>query len=226
MITVDVGRLAKGLEDAIIKQLPFITARALQSLAKVGAENQQRVTNEAIDRPNPFTAKNSIYFKPVDRRGPFETTIGYKSKQASYLAPILGGERRQKPFEKRIDGQVKFVVPGDELAGKGIDGIKLDRYGNITESDLLKILGEASSETNTFGTAKRFFRGVPKGNQGFGDGVYARVDNNNRIVPVLLFVTAAQYEKRVTFDDTAKLIAKQWPVEFQKALDYALANPR
>jgi hypothetical protein len=220
-ITFDTADLTRQLTDIQRRQIPFATARALTAVGKEAARIQQQVTNESIDRPNQFTAKQSIYSTSADKRGPYEVTVGYKQKQAAYLAPLLGGDRRQRPVEVRAGGSVKYVIPGDKVAA-GIAGIKLDRYGNVKQEDLIGLL----NQTNTYGTAGRFFRGVPKGNQGLGDGVYARVDNNNKIVPVLLFITDAKYIKRLDFTKAQRELAKLWPKEFEAALSQALATAR
>lgn len=220
-VELDTQSLTRQLDDIGRKQIPFATARALSSLGQKLAVIQQRETNKSVDRPNPFTEKQSLYSTQADKRGPFEVTVGYKQKQAAYLAPLLGGERRQRPVEVRAGGGVQYVVPGQAL-GKGIGGIKLDRYGNIPQEALINLLnGE-----NSYGTALRYFRGKPKGNQGFGDGVYARVDNNKRIVPLLLFVTDAQYKKRLDFTKAQKVAFQKWPEEFESALARALATAR
>ena len=222
-IVFDIGPLVRQLDDLQKKQIPFATARALSELAKDIAVFQQGVTNDAIDRPNDFTAKQSMYSTTADKRGPYTVKVGYKRKQAAYLAPLLGGERRSKPFEKRIDGQVKYVVAGKGLE-TGVNGYKLDNYGNVTEADLLELV----DAKNTYGTAKRFFRGVPKGGagHGFGDGVYARADDNNKIIPLLLFVTDAKYEKRIDFTAAQKRAVELWPQKFEEQLAKALATAR
>lgn len=223
MIRVELNtqELTRQLDDIGRRQIPFATARALSSLGKKLAVIQQSETNKAIDRPNPFTQKQSIYSTAADKRGPFEITVGYKQKQAAYLAPLLGGDRRQRPVEVRAQGGVQYVVPGKALSS-GIGGIKLDRYGNVPQQDLISLL----NQDNTYGTALRFFRGTPKGSQGFGDGVYARVDNNKKIVPLLLFVTDAQYQKRLDFSEAQKAAVELWPKEFEAALASALATAR
>jgi hypothetical protein len=220
-VEFDTESLTRQLTDIQRKQIPFATARALSSLGQKLAVIQQAETNKAIDRPTPFTQKQSIYSTQADKRGPFEVTVGYKQKQAAYLAPLLGGERRQRPVEIRAGGSVRYVVPGQALE-RGVAGIKLDQYGNVPRADLIDLL----NATNTGDTAKRYFRGTPKGNQGFGDGVYARVDNNKRIVPLLLFVTDAQYKKRLDFSQAQKVAFQKWPEEFEAALSRALATAR
>jgi hypothetical protein len=225
MIKLDISNWENTLSDIEKNQLPFATARALSEVAKLGKDVQQGVTNKSIDRPNPYT-KAAMYSTTADKRGPYSVDIGYKRQQAAYLAPLLGGERRQKPFERVINGISKFLVPGAELEKQGIDGIKLDQYGNIPKSQIEFLVAIANSGAKASdGKTDRYFRGVPKGGR-FGDGVFARVQDNNKIQPLLLFVDKSDYTTRINFDETTKFVKDKWSEVFEQELSKALATAK
>jgi hypothetical protein len=221
MIKLDISAWETALTDIEKKQLPFATAKGLSNLAKLGKDVQQGVTNKAIDRPNPYT-KIAMYSTTANKRGPYSVDIGYKRQQAAYLAPLLGGDRRQKPFERVINGVSKFVVPGSALEKTGIDGIKLNQYGNIPKSQIEFLVAIANSgQKASDGKTDRYFRGVPKGGK-FEDGVFARVQGNRKIQPLLLFVDKSDYTTRINFDKTTEFVKDKWPEVFESALRDAL----
>lgn len=147
-----------------------------------------------FDRPTPFTLR-AFQVQRADAKG-LEAIVWAQPKQAKYLATqIEGGARGTKPFEYRLQlfgGQV--AIPGA--------GAKRNQYGNMS----LAFIKDVGSDLNSGGTAKRFFQGTPKGwlADGTFEGVWARVDNNNRLVRVMQFAEEAQYQERFEMSAIAK----------------------
>lgn len=149
---------------------------------------------DAFVRPTPFTMRAFRVDKA--EASSLEAVVWAQPLQARYLKfEIEGGERNTKGFEKRMHlfgGQV--AVPAA--------GAKLNQYGNMTLSFIRKV----TEDTNTSGGAKRFFIGTPKGmeDDGSNDGVWARVNNNNHLIPVMHFAEDATYQKRFHMAALAK----------------------
>lgn len=141
---------------------------------------------QAFDRPTPFTMR--AFRVDMARADTLEAVVWAQPLQARYLkTEIEGGERNTKGFEKRMHlfgGQVAIPTAG----------AKLNQYGNMSLSFIKQVAGDK----NTSGSARRFFTGTPKGwlDDGTFDGVWARVDDNNRLVRVMAFAEDAQYQSR------------------------------
>ena len=148
-----------------------------------------------FDRPTPFTMR--AFNVEMARADNLESVVWAKPQQARYLFwQIEGGERNTKGFEKKLHlfgGQVALPAAG----------AKLNQYGNMSLSFIRKV----TADQNTNGTAGRFFTGTPKGwlDDGTFDGVWARVDDNHKLVRVMAFADEARYKER--FDMSA--IAQQ-----------------
>lgn len=163
---------------------------------------------DSFDRPTPFTMK--AFRVEQATSSDLTATVWATPLQARYLQfQIEGGDRNTKAFEKRMHmfgGQV--VLPGENA--------KLNQYGNMS----LAFIRSVGADTNTSGSAGRFFVGRPKHQPNLPEGVWARVDNNNRIVPVMVFAEEAVYQKR--FDMSAIAHEKVnviWESQFMKAFE-------
>ena len=146
---------------------------------------------EAFDRPTPWTMR--AFNVQQANYNNLEATVYAKPSQAQYLFwQIEGGQRNTKAFEKKLH------LFGGEVALPAA-GAKLNQYGNMSRNLIRNVI----DDTNTSGSAKRFFVGTPKGwlDDGTFDGVWARVDDNNKLVRVMRFADDAEYRSR--FDMSA-----------------------
>jgi hypothetical protein len=152
-----------------------------------------------------------------------------------YLEPqIYGGARRLKPFEERLrragllpEGMA--VVPGERA--------QLDRYGNVSRGQLVRILSQLRTFTEggydahptrskrsrrNRRRAGEYFVGRP-GNGAGPLGVWQRVGKGAR--PVLIFVRQPHYSARLKFFDVAERIAaREFPIQFARAAAEAAAR--
>lgn len=139
---------------------------------------------DSFDRPTPFTMR--AFRVDAARSETMEARVWAMPLQARYLAPeIEGGDRNTKGFEK------KMKLFGGEVALPAA-GAKLNQYGNMSLSFIKKVAGDSG----TYNGNKRFFTGRPKGQPDAPEGVWARVDGNNRLVPVMIFANDAKYQER------------------------------
>ena len=192
MITIQVTGLRELLaqmDDAGKRQMPFAAARALTLTARQVAAAETAHIMAVFDKPTPFTQR-AMGFTPASRTN-LKATAFVKDLQAKYLQPgVDGGERQFKSFEQKFaDGDGVQVA----LPGRGTD---LNQYGNISKAKIRRI----ARDVNTSGNAKRFFQGKPKGGS-MPSGIYARVNNNTQITPLIVFASAAIYDKRFKFSE-------------------------
>ncbi|WP_059415578.1 hypothetical protein [Cupriavidus basilensis] len=191
-VSVDIGSVLRAFNDAQERQMPFAAARGLTRLAGLVRDAETAAIVQAFDNPVPFT--RSAIGSSAATKALLEATVFIKDRQAAYLrTEVEGGRRDLKTFER--------------LFGKGIAvpsvGAKLNQYGNLTRGTIKKI----AAELNSSGEFKRYFMGKPRGHD-LPEAIYARVDGNRRIVPLLVFVNDAQYRKRLAFSEVAEHTAR------------------
>lgn len=184
-----VRELLAQMNDVGKRQMPFAAAKALTLTARQAAAAETAHIMDVFDKPAPFT-KRAMGFTPATR-SKLKATAFVKDLQAKYLQPeVDGGQRGFKSFEEKFaDGAgVQIALPGR--------GMQLNQYGNISKAKIRRI----ARDVNSSGNAKRFFQGTPKGGS-MPSGIYARVNNNTQITPLIVFANAAVYEKRFKFSE-------------------------
>lgn len=220
----DIEKVLRQLKTFDTKQVAFATARALTRTAVQLRKELNEETGKVFDRPTAFT-KRAFLFKAATRDN-LVAVVYAQDRQARYLAPqIEGGSRKQKAFEKRLGPDLKgrrVVTPGEALKSGTIAGVRLNASGNISQAQLLRVV----KDLNSAGTARRLFAGIPKGRTGPA-GVWARVDNNKRLVPVLVFSNEARYEKRFKLSAIGrKVVSERFERELFNSLQQALRTAR
>jgi len=169
------------------KQFPKAVAVAL---TRTGWEVRKQLMTgmqQSFDRPTPFTMR--AFRVDMAKASTLEATVWALPMQAKYLAnEIEGGKRDTKAFERKM-----HLFGGQVALPSG--GAKLNGYGNMSMSFIKSV----NADENSGGSAKRFFTGTPRGWLGDGrfDGVWARVDDNHRLVRVMSFANEAKYEGRL-----------------------------
>jgi hypothetical protein len=196
-------------------QGPFIMASGLTNMARAVVKVETDTMQRVFDRPTPFTMR-AVGFTPATKQK-LQAQVFIKDAQAKYLeAQVDGGARHLKTFEERMTvtaGQL-VVVPGDQAPRNA--------YGNVSKAQLLKIIREG----NTSGDARRYFYGRPKGS-GLPAAIYARVNNNKQIVPLLVFASQAVYQKRFKFGEVAEQVVRaQWVEHLTSAFQKATSTAR
>lgn len=120
-VRADMQAAARGLSALEQKQVPFATALALTSLAKIAQQAEKKALPQVFDRPTPFTV-NSIAVKGA-RKSNLEATVFVKDIAAAYLAPFeFGGPH------KLIGSGKTWLNPKDKAL--------LNQYGNFSKSAL------------------------------------------------------------------------------------------
>lgn len=232
-IKVDASRTLAML-GAAQKQVKFATAVGLTRAAKDGAELLKRNLRSALPGASPYSL-NSTYLvpaKPVALRSVF----GIKDlKPARGTSPAVllkehfrGGVRGGKPMEVALaaigampDGW--RVIPGA--------GMKLDSYGNPRRGEIGEIIGALKTRMATFkgrGKAMKtvgYFVIAPGAASHLAPGIYRRI-NQRAIVPMLLFVRVARYEKRIDMNQIGQRAAAGFRAHFDKAFAQAMATAR
>jgi hypothetical protein len=208
-------QLMGTLSDLGKKQMPFAVARAMTMTVKQAAAAETAHILAVFDKPTPFTQR-AVGFTGATKNN-LSAKVFIKDAQAKYLEPESeGGARGFKSFEEKFatEGQTLVLLPGR--------GIELNQYGNVTKAKIKRI----ARDLNTSGTNKRFFSGAPKG-QHLPAGIYARTNNNKQITPLMVFASAAVYQKRFMFSEVGKdTITAQFEGNMVASWDLAVSTAR
>ncbi|WP_342640925.1 hypothetical protein [Rhodoligotrophos ferricapiens] len=243
MATVDPSRTLADMTKAE-KNIRFGIARGLTQTAQAAHRDLVKGARAAFDRPTKATL-DAFYIRPATREL-LEAEVGVKDELAGFakgtpaskfLAPhIFGGGRRQKRSERALSiaglmGNKGFLVPGS--------GMKLNQYGNIPGSTMVRILADlraaettagyqmnrtaASQKRNRNYRRERYF--VPPPGSKLTPGVYRR--RGGKIAPVLIFVPDVQYHKRFDFFGiVSRSVERNASRLIQRSIRQALATMR
>lgn len=199
-------------------QVPFAAAKTLTDIAKAAQAEIPTALERSLSQPKPYTKRGT--FVSAARKHNLVSTVGFKDRQARYMAlQISGGVRKRKRFEERlVEAGGRIAVPAK--------GVRLDQYGNVTKAQLLQIAKGVRGEGK--GRAKQFFVGRPGGRRGEEPtGIYARVDGGKRVVPVMLFAQRARYRRRFNFVGLVQRVSTRlFAQTFERNLQVALASAR
>lgn len=202
-ITATTPSLAQTIPPQFQKAAAVATTRVAWDVR----EGLMQGMTKAFDKPTPFTMR--AFRVDAAKAGPNpEAVVWAAPLQARYLFwQIEGGERKTKGFEARMG------LHGGEVALPTGQAAR-DSYGNMPLSFIKRVAGDK----NTGGNAKRFFVGKPKGGDR-AEGVWARVGNNKRIVPLMVFADDAQYQERF---DMSAIAGRVVDAKFESQLMRAL----
>lgn len=203
-------------------QLQFAAARALtQTAADVRAEVPAEL-ERVLDRPTPFT-KNGLFIQAA-RKGELIARVGFKDRQAAYMAfQIAGGTRR--PNRKALK------LPAT---------IRLDEHGNIPRAAIAKLiaaaqagkrLGKATRRKVGISKSADIFYGTPENNDGRPAGIYQRIvtaAGGHRLIPLVVFPQqSAKYRPRFDFAGLARRVfERKFQANFAAAFRAAVASAR
>jgi hypothetical protein len=220
---------------AIANKLDRVTAVAMTRAAKAAQLELKARTPNYINTPTRWTL-NSTFIKPATEQR-LIATVGFKdysntgTPAAQYLNPqVVGGQRGQKPFEKRLAGRGL----GSYLAPANNAPLKLDRFGNVPGAKVVQVLSrlsamrEAGSTSNRSGSARSagkrretdYFIATIHGTP----AVWARKGKRG-IVPVFFFLKRApSYSPRFPIPEILTTsFDKAFGKEFERAVDQEIA---
>ena len=120
-ISANLNQVTRGLNDLAQKQLPFATALALTSLAKIVRDEETDNIARTFASPTPFTLKSVGV--TAARKTRLQSTVFVKDIAAAYLEPYeFGGVHH-------LNGRA-LLNP---------KGVLLNQYGNLPRNALAKL---------------------------------------------------------------------------------------
>jgi hypothetical protein len=221
--------VARWLDDAQKKQVPFAMALAMTLTANDVKAAEIDLMKRVFDRPTPY-AINALRVVPATKRTmvasvTFREFGGIPAKR--FLNPeVHGGPRSRKSHEMQLAPLMRgfqHAVPAR--------GLERDGYGNVKGAVFRKIISQLKvsndPQLNASGSGRS--KRKRKNNAYFipkkGGAVYQRTGAG--VKPVLVFVKAPRYRKRFPFYETAQsVVAKRFHVNFATAFQRAMATAR
>lgn len=239
-ITENIDELKRDLDDFEKQELPFALALTLNDVAEDAKQGLVEEMTLKFDRPTKFVL-NSMFVARAQKRK-LAAFVQFKSGPAgtkgdNVIRPHVFGGRRGTKRHEFLLRQRGFML-SNEYAVPGA-GAKLDRFGNMRTSEFNQILSALGAQGDALqnrtprsrrrargaGRLRNFF--VPsRTTSSLAPGVYER-KGRSRIVPILVFVSAPAYSRRLRWHDLAEEIARRnAQAHFNARLAEALGSSR
>lgn len=183
--------------EAVQQRIGQAQAKALRGLAFDVRDAIRAKMGSVFDKPSAFTL--NAFRVDASQAAGGEVVVWAMPRQAQYLRwQIEGGERGSKAFEH------KMGLFGGRVA------VPVGKYNAQFDRNPKGFVARVLADMNTGGTAKRFFAGTPRGMTGDA-GIWARVNNNKRLVSVMRFADDAQYAERLDLSAIAgETVTAKW----------------
>lgn len=255
-IRSNLNEIQRNLDRFARRQLPFATAMAVNDVARDAKAAVRKAMEDVFNQPVSRTL-NSVRIKTGTKAKP-EAIVWIDDEPnkgiaaAKYLAAeILGGQRRQKRFERAL--QSKGLMPPGTFAVPG-SAAPLDGNGNIPGSFIVQLLsylgafGEQGYRANMTQKRKAKIHGMTRSPAGYkkiggvmyfvskGDsrtshlapGIYAKTGTHGvNIKPVILFVRPPQYGVRLKFFRIVEnSVSKTFATRLRERLAKAMATAK
>jgi hypothetical protein len=144
-IASNIKQIQKSLSDLAYKQMPFATATALTSLAKLVKEEEVKNMAATFKNPSPFTLRSVR--STAARKGSLTATVYVADKAAEYLDPYEAGGLHKINSKAQLN-------PKD---------VGLNQYGQLPRGAIAKLKGRSD-----------IFIGPVKTKRGVVNGVWQR----------------------------------------------------
>lgn len=213
-IKFDLSGFERSLRDIERKQLPYAIMLTLNETAKGGRLEVQREMDRVFDRPTPYAKRGVVYDRATRQNLRAAVVVtGDRTKgglpATAFLGPqIEGGMRTHKAFERQLID--RGVMKRNEAAVPA-KRAPLDRYGNLTQGFLNRVMADLQIDYRGAGATRvrsdksvkrnknykhaRFFAAKRPGH--LFPGVYQRDPTTQTILPVILFVSQSTYRIRL-----------------------------
>lgn len=212
MRTIGVAQLLQGFNAVTSEQAPFAMAKALTMTVRDARVKVTEHIKNDFDNPTTFT-QNAMAFSPATKQT-LKSSVFVKEIQSAYLfEQIKGGARGFKKFEEKF-GFNEIALPGW--------GAKRNQFGNMSKAEIKRI----ASNLKDANKGKTYFRSVSKHNPNV-TVIYQRSKETAKLIPDLIFVDQATYQKRFMFKEVAeKTINDNLSKNMQQAWQEAIKSRR
>lgn len=234
------------------KQVRFAAMQSINKVAFIASDDTKRAMRDSFDRPTPWVIGGVRYRKATrDNLTAIVDLDFWGNKQGVAVeqvlkAEIFGGSRARKRHEAALEAA--GILPSGMRIVPG-QAAQLDAYGNMASSQINQIIswfkgfGEQGYQANMSDKRRKSLGRDKKksGARGFAyfalrarrgkllPGIYQRFSTGfgSAIKPVMIFVSRADYRKRLDFYGVAqRSVDRNLQREFDIALENALRTAR
>lgn len=226
-VTFDLRTFERRMTDVERKKLPSVIRNTINDDLLPGARKAVQGQMEGdLDRPTSYAKRGVVYEEATKENLEGKVVIwGSKAMRgglpaAYFLGPqVHGGRRSLKAFEKQL--AARGFLPSGHVAVPAARQ-RLDRYGNISQAQLNKILsglqvdyrgaGATRVAATDAGKARQKKKGryfVPRAGSHLHPGIYQTSPTGKKVWPVMLFVSMKGYRKRLDFDGPVRRHAQR-----------------
>lgn len=213
-IHFDFSTFEREIRNIRQEKLPSVIRNALNDTAREARKIVQDEMDRVFDRPTPYAKRGVVYDKASKERLQAAVVVtGDRTRgglpATAFLGPqIQGGLRTHKAFERQLIQ--RGVMINTEVAIPAAR-TPLDRYGNITQGFLNRLMadlqidyrGAGATRTRTDRSKKRnqnyrsarFF--VPRRGSDHAPGIWQTDPRSGETFPVVLFVRSRPYRVRL-----------------------------
>ncbi|MGK0269493.1 MAG: hypothetical protein ACI88H_000124 [Cocleimonas sp.] len=225
-----------GIDDAIKsldalekEQLPFALALTATWTAQDIQAEEKKVIAHVFDNPSPYVI-NSVRVKAARKDNPIaavwvnDGSTGKGGNIAETLsAEIWGGRRKPKGFTQVM--RTKGILKSNQYLSAAPNA-RRNQYGNISKASLKKVISDLENPNNPKGRVKYFMLDDDSGAGSAWNNVIWKKLGRNDMEPFLIISDEApSYKKRLPFFEVAeRILKKQIPINFEKAMDHAIAS--
>lgn len=255
-LSSNADEVAKWLNVVAERHIPYAVRRAINTTAQDVVREEREEILRVFDRPNPVTQRAvSVWNGATKERS--QAIININDEKGKAFTPpsywlwteVEGGRRGPKRYERAL--QAAGVMPQGWVSVPG-RGAEIDQYGNVKAGTITQILSwfrafreqgfraNATDKTRASrwkGTKRRtgwrFLASLPNNRaDNLPYGIWREINagpgaKSRTLHPVLFFVPAATYRRRLDFYGIAeKTAATQFPVRLDEAMAHAIATAR
>lgn len=219
-ITLDIkSELPKAIRwtDTMTKQLPFAISQAINRTAFDMRDAMNGATRQYFKDPVPFTQRAFL----VNRSSKRDLTaeVYAERRRARYLRTLItGGERGQKPVERRFLAKAEASMPKGSVLVPA--AVKLTAAGNVSLATLKRIDSQIGGKGRN-----SVFLGRPEG-AGRPPGVYQRMARG-KLKPLFIAVPRARYGKLYPMAEIGqKVIDRRFGDYLRSSLERAVSTAK
>lgn len=229
MISIDVRGIAevqRMLQNLAEEQLPYAISSALNSTAFAVQKFEKQRLPTVFDRPTPLI-KGAFLVEKATKQN--LTAVVYVDPKRAVILKTHeeGGKRGDQKLERYLKSK-GWLSSSDRAVPT--DKMPLNSYGNPKAAEVNKIIAGLPAIGGIKGDKKRVFV-IPAVAQrgGLSPGVYRTLSRSGgaAIVKLYHFVSTAQYQKRLGFEESARSEALRiLPEIMSAAIDRAIRTAR
>jgi len=226
MITLDargLPEIQRMLRNLAAEQIPYAISSALNSAAFAVQKQQKARMPSVFDRPTPLV-RGAFRVEKATKQS-LTAVVSVDPKRAALLMTHeAGGPRGDQKMERYLNSK-GWLASGHRAVPT--DKMPLNSYGNPKSAEVNKIIAGLPSMSGVRGGKQRYFVIRIGVGARLSPGIYRSASRNQPLLKLYHFVSTAQYQRRLGFEESAQGEAlRVLPGLMSAAIDRAIQTAR